>query len=58
MLTQVEIMEIVVENFYKEIFSPFTLPCQDTNTNRLYEVCYLLGIIGLLLKKTLSVVQW
>lgn len=51
MLTQVEIMEIVVENFYKDFFSPFSLSYQDTNTNHLCEVGYLLGIIGLLLKK-------
>lgn len=40
MLTQVEIMEIVVENFYKD-FSPFTQSCQDSNTNCLCEVVYL-----------------
>lgn len=57
MLTQVGTMEIVVENFYKDIFSPFTLSYQDTNTNRLYEVGYLLHIIGLLFKKILSVLQ-
>lgn len=49
MLTQVEIMEIAAENFYKDFF-PLPLSYQDTNTNRLYEVGYLLGIIGLLLK--------
>jgi len=57
MLSQVEIMEIVGENFYKYIFSTFTLSYQDTNTNRLYEVGYLLGIIGLPLKKILSLLQ-
>lgn len=40
MLTQVEIMEIVVENFYKD-FSPFIQSCQDSNTNCLCEVGYL-----------------
>lgn len=37
MLTQVEIMEIVAENFYKD-FSPFTQSYQDSNTNCLREV--------------------
>lgn len=39
MLTQVEIMEIAVGNFYKE-FSPFTQSHQDSNTNCLCEVSY------------------